>query len=73
MKSHLLPSRALLAVVLAAAATLHAQSNATPPALGLLRLKTATRANDAVPLAAAHATSDESENGVRLLILHSIS
>ena len=37
---------------LSVAASLHAQTSATPPALGLLRLKSATRPNDAAPLAA---------------------
>lgn len=56
----LLPSRALLVpFTLALIASLHAQSNATPPALGLLRLKGATRANDAAPLAADKFSVDE--------------
>lgn len=54
-----LPSRLLFAVSLAAAATLRAQSSATPPALGLLRLKSATRANDAAPLAAGKFVVDD--------------
>ena len=66
MKTLLLPSRALLvSVALALTASLHAQSNATPPALGLLRLKSATRANDAAPLAAGKfAVDDLSASGV---------
>ena len=66
MKTLLLPSRALLvSVALALAASLHAQSNATPPALGLLRLKSATRPNDAAPLAAGKfAVDDLSATGV---------
>lgn len=60
MKTLLLSSRALLVpVALAFAASLHAQSNATPPALGLLRLKNATRANDAAPLAAGKFSVDD--------------
>ena len=59
MKTLLLSSRVLFVVALAAAATLHAQSNATPPALGLLRLKNATRASDAAPLAAGKFSVDE--------------
>lgn len=60
MKTLPLSSRVLLVpVALALIATLHAQSNATPPALGLLRLKSATRANDAAPLAAGKFAVDE--------------
>lgn len=66
MKTLPLSSRALLVpVALAFATSLHAQSNATPPALGLLRLKSATRANDAAPLAAGKFSVDElSASGV---------
>jgi hypothetical protein len=60
MKTLLLPSRVLLVpVVLALIASLHAQSNATPPALGLLRLKSTAKPNDAAPLAAAKFAVDE--------------
>jgi len=52
-------------IVLAFAASLHAQSNATPPALGLLRLKSTAKPNDAAPLAAAKfAVDDLSATGV---------
>lgn len=65
MKSHLLPSRILFTLALALTATLHAQASATPPALGLLRLKSATRANDAAPLAAGKfAVDDLSATGI---------
>ncbi|MBI5693184.1 MAG: hypothetical protein HZC55_24165 [Verrucomicrobia bacterium] len=59
MKS-LSPSRVLLvSVVLACAASLHAQSNATPPALGLLRLKSNAKPNEPAPLAAGKFGVDE--------------
>jgi hypothetical protein len=51
MKTLLLSSR-VLAATFALIASLHAQSSATPPALGLLRLKSTAKANDAAPLAA---------------------
>jgi hypothetical protein len=65
MKSLLLPSRAFVAVALALATSLHAQSNATPPPLGLLRLKSEARNGDAAPLAAGKfAVDDLSVSGV---------
>ena len=51
MKSHIIPSRIVLFVFFALAGSLHAQSNPTPPALGLLRLTTTTRVSDPAPLA----------------------
>ena len=59
MKTLPLPSRVLFVAALALTATLRAQSNATPPALGLLRLKSAARPNEAAPLVAGKFTVDE--------------
>jgi hypothetical protein len=66
MKPSSLPSRVLLVpVAVALIASLHAQSNATPPALGLLRLKSTAKANDAAPLATGKfAVDDLSAAGV---------
>jgi len=65
MKTLPLPSLAFVAVSLALGASLHGQSNATPPALGLFRLKSATRPNDAAPLPAGKfAVDDLSATGV---------
>jgi hypothetical protein len=66
MKILILSSRILLVPVAhVLTAPLHAQSNAQPPALGLLRLKNATRENDAAPLAAnKFAIDDLSATGV---------
>lgn len=66
MKTLLLPSRVLfVSVALAFVASLHAQPSATPPALGLLRLKSTAKANDAAPLATGKfAVDDLSAAGV---------
>ena len=59
MKILPLSRRALLVpIALAFAASLHAQSSATPPVLGLLRLKSSTKANEAAPLAVTKFTVD---------------
>ena len=59
MKTLPLSSGVLFVAALAAATVLHAQSNRTPPALGLLRLKSATRPTDAAPLAAGKFSVDD--------------
>jgi hypothetical protein len=59
MKSPLLPSRVLFVVVLAAAASLHAQSNTAPPALGLPRLESTAKANDDALLVADRLAIDD--------------
>lgn len=65
MKSSLSRRALCLPVALAFVASLSAQSAAQPPALGLLRLKSATRANDAAPLAAGKFSVDDlSASGV---------
>jgi hypothetical protein len=58
MKALLFASRALFVVALAAA-SLRAQSHVTPAPLGLPRLKSATRANDAAPLATGKFSVDD--------------
>ncbi len=64
MKITPLPSRIfIIPVALALAASLHAQSNATPPALGLLRLKATAKANDAAPLAPGKYAVDDLSTG----------
>ncbi len=64
MKTLLLSSH-VVAGALALMASLHAQSSATPPALGLLRLKSAAKPNDAAPLVTGKFSVDElSASGV---------
>lgn len=63
MKTLHLLIRVLFAVTCTVVASLYAQSNATAPALGLLRLKATAKANDATPLAPGKYAVDDLSTG----------